>query len=225
MKRRELISGIKNNIKEVNADSRLSNRLIWFNFQSAAKLIMRQEADKKKLWASLKFESICIEMEEVSTNVCDCVYLPSDCTIYRSKYKIPEISEYSLGPIIQGVYSIDLSKKLFKSTPTTYQTKKSIRNNTTLYYFIYNGYLYSPNFSSKRLMVSALFDTSTVGLKCGELNSEASAVKCSIMDDDIGYPDYVIDIAKTMTEQKLLQTYKAIIEDTLNNKNPNIEAK
>jgi hypothetical protein len=45
------------------------------------------------------------------------------------------------------------------------------------------------------------------------------------MDDDISYPDYVIDIAKSMTEQKLLQTYKAIIEDTLNNKNPNIEAK
>src|SRR6188768_1243269 len=104
---RKLVSDTRGMHKLLSTDNLLTDRLIASEIRNVSNLLVKRETNLRKLWAtSTIFTSIpCLELVEVPISEC-CDYV-DDCTIARSKYKLPRISEGNYQYVIQGVWSIN----------------------------------------------------------------------------------------------------------------------
>ena len=104
---RKLVSDVRSMHKLLSTDNLITDRAIASELKNNALLLIKRETNLRKLWATdTIFTTIpCLEMIEVSISEC-CDYV-DDCTISRSKYKLPRIGEGNYQYLIQGVYSIN----------------------------------------------------------------------------------------------------------------------
>jgi len=189
MTRGEAISRLRNAIREVNADSLFSNRYLWNMFETNSKVLLKQEAERGRVYSlSNIWTTICVEMESVSPIVCNCIYLPYDCMVARSKYKLPQLVEYSGGFIYRFIATPDLSKEFILVTPYQYSVKSKIKHGLDRYAFIHDGYLYTPKHDYPLLSISGVFIGDTSRFNC----SPTSTVGCkSALQQPTGLPDYL----------------------------------
>ena len=147
---RKLVSDIRGMHKLLSTDELITDRVIASEIRNNTLLLVKRETNLRKLWAtSTLFTTIpCLEMVEVPISEC-CEYA-DPCTIARSRFKLPRISEGNYQYLIQGVYSINamsgVGKKLKEITINRYINllKLPIIKNEE-YYWIMNGYLYVSN--------------------------------------------------------------------------------
>lgn len=195
--KRELISRLRSSLNEVNADTHFTNRYLWSELWSAAKTVIKQDADySRRLYnqAGL-WQSICVKMEPVSPILCTCLAIPLDCVLYRSTYKLPKILESSFGFVYRFIASPDLSVKFTLVTPYDYDRKSKIKYNKEKYAFIHDGYLWSPNAQFPLLNLSGIFEDATLNLpefNCDTPVDTTSDCNCnSLLDTSSGIPDYL----------------------------------
>lgn len=220
MNRKEVISRLRNSIKEVNSDSLYSNRYLWNVFWTNAQTLLKQESDRARLYSQSDiWETICIPMDSVSPILCTCLSLPMDCVVYRSRFKLPNIVEGSFGKIYRVISSPDLSQKLTLVTPYQYDLKQT-KYNREKYVFIHDGYLWAPNTSWPYIMMVAIFE-GEIGkeFKCNQ--EETTTNDCgSLLYLTAGVPQYLIQPAIQMSLQELGAS-KQLISDENPNDNPN----
>lgn len=222
MTRQEVVSRLRNSIKEVNADTKYTNRYLWNVFWTNGQLLLKQESDRPKLYyQSTIWKTICIKMDKVSPLLCDCLQLPMDCVVYRSKFKIPKIVEGAFGLIYRFISSADMSNKITLVTPYQYQLKQS-KYNKEKYGFIHDGYLWCPNTKWSHIIMSAIFEEEiTNEFKCDCDEEETTQTNCgSLLYLDSSLPDYLIQPAIQMSLQEL-GVSKGLIQDELSNVNTN----
>lgn len=213
MTNRELIGRVRSTIKEHNADSVLYNKHIYNLLLTNSALLIKREADKKSIYMmSNIWKTVCVEMIPVNPIVCKCVKLPIDCTIYRSKEKLPPFFETNFGPLYKSITTIDNSINIDLTTPYQYNLKVKIKYNKAKYAFIEDGYLYTPNSSYPWLKIVGLFKEE--GNNC----DESKVVKCSKLDQEFPCPDYLLQPVIEMT-LKELGYFKQINYDHVENKN------
>ena len=214
----EITSRLRNILKDQFGDSRYSNRYLWNVFLTASKYLIKQDADKSRIYNQTDlWQSICIKLEEVPTAICNCYCLLFDKTVYRSVDKLPKILESSDGLIYRFISSPDMSKQFTLVTPYQYQVKSRIKYNKELYVFTHDGYLYSPSVSYPLLVISAVFEDDVSHLSCGSQVTVSGSCG-SILDTKISLPDYLIDAAIKMSLQELGAS-KAIVTDEAPNQN------
>ena len=104
---RKLVSDIRGTHRILSTDSMITDRVIASEIRNASLLLIKRETNLRKLWATDSiFTTIpCLEMVEVP--ISECSDYVDDCTIARSKFKIPRIAEGNYQYVIQGVYSIN----------------------------------------------------------------------------------------------------------------------
>lgn len=104
---REDISQIKDLFKEINADSRLTNKQVFSLLEKHTAMFIYRESNKLNILNnSTLFQEIkCIPV--IQAPAFECADIDLNCTIYRTKYKLPSIFEDGAGPIIASVSSID----------------------------------------------------------------------------------------------------------------------
>ena len=104
---RKLVSDVRSVHKILSTDSLITDRAIASEIRNNALLLIKRETNLRKLWATdTLFTTIpCLEMIEVSISEC-CNYV-DECSIARTKFKLPRISEGNYQYVIQGVYSIN----------------------------------------------------------------------------------------------------------------------
>ena len=104
---RKLVSDVRSTHKLLSTDSLITDRAILSEVRNNSLLLIKRETNLRKLWATdTLFTTIpCLEMCEVPLSEC-CNYV-DECTIARSKEKLPRISEGNYQYVIQGVYSIN----------------------------------------------------------------------------------------------------------------------
>jgi len=192
--KKEVIARFRNAIKEVTADSVYTDRYLWNIFSTAAKQFIRNSIDKGLIYSQNNiWESLCLKMVPVSSLLCNCVYLPYDCIVYRSKDRLPKFIESSSGMAYRFIATPDLSVQLTLVTPFAYQVKSKIKYNRESYVFIHDGYLYSPSVQYPQLIVSALFEGDVARLDCSYKETE---LQCGHELDTKSYiPDYLEDYA------------------------------
>lgn len=219
MNRQEMISRIRNTIKEVHADSEYSNRYLWNLIVSSAKKLIREDADRGRIFKQASiWETICIEMEPVSSLICNCRYLPYNCIVYRSKNKLPDFLEYSAGVVYRFIATPDLSKEMVLVSPYQYSVKKNIKYNKEKYAFIHDGYLYTPNTNYPLLSMSSLFLEDVSLFKC---DSSIDTSACgSVLTLNLPLPDYLEDNCVKIVLQELGFS-KQIVSDQHPNSNEN----
>src|SRR6478736_7196130 len=101
------ISTVRSSHKLLGTDSIITDRAILAELRSSTILLVKRETDKRKLWVTdTLFQSLpCLEMKEVS--ISECCEFVDDCTISRSKFKLPRMSEGNYQYLIQGAWSIN----------------------------------------------------------------------------------------------------------------------
>ena len=104
---RKLVSDVRSVHKILSTDSLITDRAIASEIRNNALLLIKRETNLRKLWATdTLFTTIpCLEMVEVPISEC-CNYV-DECSIARTKFKLPRVSEGNYQYVIQGVYSFN----------------------------------------------------------------------------------------------------------------------
>jgi hypothetical protein len=181
-------------------------------------LLIKRETNLRKLWATdTVFTTIpCLEMVEVSISEC-CDYV-DPCSVSRTRFKLPRITEGNYQYVIQGVYSINAmsgqGKKLKEITINRYVNllKLPIIKNEE-YYWISNGYLYVNNPLLKAIRLVALFEEDVPNeimypeCGCGTPSYTPEQLCINPLDKESPVPGYLEKQVLELTSQKLLATY------------------
>jgi hypothetical protein len=110
------------------------------------------------------------ELIEVDKIEADCLGIKTDCTIKRTRNKIPSTFEGYWGPLIRAVTSLDGEEEILPTNPRQYVRKSSspsFKYNKNKYYWFLNGYLYFPDLEWDGIKIDAAFEFKS---ECGELN-------------------------------------------------------
>jgi hypothetical protein len=215
---RKLVSDIRGMHKILSTDALITDRVILSEIKTQSLLLIKRETNLRKLWATdTLFTTIpCLEMIEVPISEC-CSYV-DPCSIARTRFKLPKISEGNYQYVIQGVYSIDAmsgtGNKLKEITVNRYINllKLPIIKNQH-YYWITNEYLYvsSPLVQAVRLV--AFFEEDVPNeimypeCGCGDITNSLENICTNPLDRDVHIPGYLIKQVLSEVSNKLLQTY------------------
>jgi hypothetical protein len=221
---RKLVSDVRSVHKILSTDALITDRAIASEIRNNSLLLIKRETNLRKLWSTdTLFTTIpCLEMVEVPISEC-CNYV-DECTIARTKFKLPRISEGNYQYVIQGVYSINamsgLGKKLKETTINRYiNLLKLPVIKKEEYFWIANGYLYINNPMIKSIRFVALFeedvDNEIMYPECGCGNQENSLEEIckNPLDKEFSLPGYLEKDVLDLTSKKLLQTYFNIPQD------------
>ena len=221
---RKLVSDVRSLHKLLSTDSLITDRAIYSEIRNNTLLLVKRETNLRKLWATdTLFTTIpCLEMIEVSISEC-CDYV-DPCSVGRSKYKIPRISEGNYQYVIQGVYSINAmngrGSKLKEITINRYiNLLKLPIIKKEQYFWISNGYLYVNNPLLQAIRLVAFFEEDVTNdimyPECGCGTAEVSVEDwCkNPLDKEFALPGYLEKQVLELTSQKLLNTYFRIKTD------------
>ena len=223
---RKLVSDVRAMHKLLSIDSMITDRAIMSEVKNNAFLLIKRETNLRKLWATdTVFTTIpCMELIEVPISEC-CDYV-DPCSVARTKYKLPRITEGNYQYLIQGVYSINImsgqGKKLKETTINRYVNLLRlpvIKNEE--YYWITNGYLYVNNPLLKGIRLVALFEEDVPNeimyspCACGSDYTDEQLCM-NPLDRNSPVPGYLEKQVLELTSQKLLSTYFQIKTDITN---------
>jgi len=168
----DIVSRLRNIVKATNEDAFLTDRFIYSLVLKYAHLFIKRDKQIQSVLAySALIQSIpCLELIEVD-KVSDrcCAGIKSNCTIMRSKERIPDIIESTNGPLFRSISSLDNSTEFTLTTPTTYISSSkttTFKYNTTKYYSYVDGYLYFPNVNFEYVKVEGLFEKDLSDVFC-----------------------------------------------------------
>jgi hypothetical protein len=221
---RKLVSDVRGMHKLLSTDELITDRVIASEIKNNALLLIKRETNLRKLWATATlFTTIpCLEMCEVPISEC-CDYV-DECTVARSRYKLPRIAEGNYQYLIQGVYSINAmggtGKKLKEITINRYVNllKLPIIKKEE-YYWIMNDYLYISNPLLQAIRIAALFEDDVPNevmypeCDCGTPQVSDETWCTNPLDKQYGLPGYLEKQFLEFTSQKLLSTYFAVKTD------------
>lgn len=234
---RKLVSDVRSMHKLLSTDGLITDRAIASEVKNNSILLIKRETNLRKLWATATlFTTIpCLEMIEVPISEC-CDY-QDPCSIARTKYKIPRISEGNYQYLIQGVYSINamggLGTKLKEITINRYTNLLKLPIiKKEQYYWIMNDYLYVNNQMLKAIRLSACFEQDVPNeimypeSGCGGCAPTDADWCLNPLDKPYSLPGYLEKQVLELTSQKLLSTYfqlkTDITDDGLDGQAPNV---
>ena len=233
---RKLVSDVRSMHKMLSTDSLITDRVIASEVRNNSIMLIKRETNLRKLWAtSTLFTTIpCLEMMQVPISEC-CDY-QDPCTVARTKYKIPRISEGNYQYLIQGVYSINAmggtGTRLKEITINRYTNliKLPIIKNES-YYWILNDYLYISNPLLQSIRLSACFEDEVPNeimypdAGCGNCQPTNEDWCMNPLDKQFSLPGYLEKQVLELVSQKLLATYFRIktdmTEDGIDGQAPN----
>lgn len=233
---RYLVSSVRGRHKLISGDNRINDRVILSQIRENALLLIKRETNLRKLWATdTIFTTIpCLEMKEVS--ISECASYVDECTIARSVYKLPKITEGNYQYVIQGVYSINVmggkGKKIKEISINRYINllKLPVIKNEE-YFWVSNGYLYVTNPFIKAVRIVALFEQDIPNeilypdCNCG-INPSLEERCKNPLDKEFPLPGYLEKQVMDLVTRGLLQTYfnikTDISEEGLDGQAPNM---
>ena len=224
---RKLVSDARSMHKLLSTDNLITDRAVMSEIKNNAFLLIKRETNLRKLWATdTVFTTVpCLEMVEVPISEC-CDYA-DPCTVARTKFKLPRITEGNYQYVIQGVYSINAmsgqGKKLKEITINRYVNllKLPIIKKEE-YYWISNGYLYVNNPLLKAIRLVALFEEDVPNeimypeCGCGTPDYTTEQLCVNPLDKESPVPGYLEKQVLELTSQKLLSTYFKLKTDITN---------
>ncbi len=232
---RKLVSDVRSLHKLLSSDARITDRVIYSEIRNNTFLLVKRELNLRKLWQTdTIFTTLpCFQMVEVPISEC-CDYV-SDCTISRSKYKLPRILEGNYQYGIQGVYSINAlggkSKKLKEITINRYLNLLKLPIiKKEVYYMIVNDYLYVTNPLTQAVRMAAFFEEDIPNeilfpeCDCGK-DYPLDEICKNPLDREFPLPGYLEKQVLDLTSQKLLNTYMRLkidqTSDQVDGQSPN----
>lgn len=198
----DVISRIRSQVKGTRQDALLTDRVIYSFVNKHAKWLMKREDSRNKLMAysgviqTLDF----VELIEVDKVEACCTGVSSDCTIKRTKLKMPLFMQGYWGPLIRTVASLDGSEEMQPTVPSQYAAmskSKNFKYNKTKYYWYLDDYIYFPNLEWDAVRIEGIFEDDISNFTC----EEDSCVVRS--DQSFNVPDYLLGELESKVFQDL----------------------
>ena len=223
---REILSSIKKGVKEVHADSRLTNKYVYTVLKGWIKSILSRDSDAFRLTnrASIYQVLKCVPVIEAPA-IDPCCGLRTRCKVWRTRDRLPDMIEDSIGPKITLVAPVDgLVKMSGSNSSLTVVLAKDIRRrldnpwskNNKEGYAVYNdGYLYFPDREWRMVVVEAIFLEEVVS-PC-----EGGEGCKKYLDKKLFIPERQLQEAMNKTIEQIVNVYKRSREQQLIDKNEN----
>ena len=214
------ISRIRNTVKFTTADARVTDRYIYLLMTKNRDFVVKRDRLSKLIYQDDLFQTKAYE-ELIEVDTVEACGIQSNCTIKRTKHKLPKIIEGDYGVIIRAVTSLDGTQKINETTSSSFQRK--LRKSTYKYskekYFWYkNQYLYFPDMPWDAVMTDAYYEDN-VDNDCEDCVKEGCPAK---YDDLFRIPDYLVSSMDELILKELGFNIQ-IPFDTFENKNENIK--
>lgn len=214
-------------LQEQNVDSNFSNQFLYNALMNQGKWLVKREISAGRIYRNNSFFQTlpCQEIIEVST-IDSCCPVKTNCKIYRTKYKLPEMWVDTNGPVIRSVSSIDGTTDFFYTDPITWQSK---RNNPyqqmidTKYSFPGDGYLWIPEVNPHFVNINGFFtdDIDLLDIKpCSPDCSDKKKECVRFLDTKFMVPDWLHAEMMAKAFQLMFPT-KQLPEDVQPDKNTN----
>ena len=224
LKKRELISQVKNQLRMVNADYKISNKFIWLIIDKHVRWLIKREGEKMRLVKNqFLFQTLkCVEVEEAPA-IDDCCGIRSRCTVHRTKYKLPKLYEDGYGVVIKSVYTLDGSQEFQPISIQQYIRKLENPNSKydkALYYYYNNGWLYFPKSKIKMVMVKGYFEEDIAKYNHCD-NNDIDPCKTKL-DEQLNLPDYLLGELLEHVVKDLIVTRQVQPDEAINKNEKNI---
>lgn len=208
----ESISRVRMIIKATKEDAFITDRNIYSLISKYAKALIRRQDNERKL---MNYDSLFeplpfVELISVSKIEAECVNVKSNCTIQRTKLKLPKVFDGSKGPLFRNVFSIDGSFALTQTTSLGYisiKNSKTFKYNTAQYYWYQNGYLFFPDSQLEGVIVEAMWEDLLDGF-CNPNNKSCMKMQ----EKRLSVPDYLFAEIEQMVEQEFMNTARLPID-------------
>jgi hypothetical protein len=186
----DVLSRIRSQIKGVKQDAFITDRMLYSFVSKHAKWLMKREDSKNRL---MSFSGVVqtmdlVELVEVDKVEACCTGIKSDCTIKRTKDKLPIFLQGYYGPLIRSVTSLDGSEELQPIIPSSYlniANSKNSKYNKAKYFWYLNDYLYFPNLEWDAIRIEGIFEDDISRWTCEEDSCKLR------QDDSFNVPDYL----------------------------------
>lgn len=223
----EFVSDVKNSVRALTKDDRISKRYIHSLSKDYTSYLLSQRNLSDILRdTSIFTEVTCVEMVRVKSDVCDIAEFRKCDKVMKSHCKLPELYNSTIGPLIISVTNItgEVEYQPLR-TPADYSNSKKRKFQTaSKYFYISNGYLYLLGSTSERVTVNALFSDSLQAKRFSACD-DSIGVCDSALDQKIVIPNKYISTVKDQVLQHLLKSFKVIPVDELPNLDTNQKTK
>ena len=187
----DVLSRIRSQVKGVRQDALLTDRVIYSFVNKHSKWLLKREDSKNRI---LSFSGVLqtmdfVELTEVDKVEASCTGLKSDCTIKRTKNKMPVFMQGYWGPLIRTVASLDGSEELQPTNPSSYiamSKSKNFKYNKTKYYWYLDDYIYFPDLEWDAVRIEGIFEDDISAFTC---EADSCIVKS---DQSFNVPDYLL---------------------------------
>ena len=203
----DIVSRIRIHVKGIKQDAFITDRMIYTFVLKHAKWLMKREDGKNKL---LAFSSVIqtmdyVELVEVDRVEACCTGIKSDCTIKRTKEKLPVFLQGYFGPLVRTIASLDGSEELQPILPTIYASlskSKNFRFNKTKYYWFIDEYIYFPNLEWEAVRIEGIFENDISVFTCEEDNCKTR------QEQSFNVPDYLLAEIEAQVFKDLMGIYQ-----------------
>lgn len=203
----DVISRVRNQIKAVNHDSFVTDRMIYSFLIKNAKWLMRREDRSNKLmtFASAIQTMDFVELIDVDKVEACCTGIKSNCKIKRTKDKLPIFMQGYYGPLIRSITSLDGSERVQPINPVSYiplANSKNFKYNKYKYFWYLNDYLYFPDLEWDAVRIEGIFEDDISRWTCEEDNCKQR------QDQNFNIPDYLFAELETMALKDFMAMYQ-----------------
>lgn len=203
----DVCSRIRTRLKGKRQDPLLTDRTIYSVVNKHAKWLMKREDSRNKLMAySGVLQTLdYVELVEVDKVEACCTGLKSDCTIKRTKQKLPVFMQGYYGPLIRTVASLDGSEELQPTVPSSYlamSRSKNFKYNKTRYFWYIDDYIYFPDIEWEAVRIEGIFEDDISDWTC-----EADSCK-QRSEQTFNVPDYLLG----ELEERVFQEFAGMMQ-------------
>lgn len=224
MTKRSAIETFRQELRERNADSKLSNQFLYTELLKQAKWLIKRETSAGHIYTNNSFFQTLSCVEVIETSPIDkCCPVKTKCKIYRTKNKLPEAWIDNDGAILRSISSVDGSTDFFYTTSSTWIAKKSDpyqKMGKIKYAFFEDNYLWFPEHNPHRVTISGYFvDNVHIIDDCEDCKDKKDCIR--FLDTEFLIPSYLEAEMYSKALQQILASTMKIQEDEDINKNTN----
>lgn len=221
--KRQVIESLRNKLRERNADSNYSNQFLYRVLLEHSKWLIKRDISNGRIYSNTFFfrPLKCQKVIEVSLTD-PCCPIKTNCKIYRTKNKIPDIWIDNNGPIIKHVSSVDSPSvgttdfQLISST--LWQNKRNDpyqKMSGQLYSFYSDGYIWFPEVNPHLVTILGFWMDDVSNL------NECEKKECvRYLDTEFMIPHWLEAEMFAKALEQLAGISKRLPEDNEINKNP-----
>jgi hypothetical protein len=223
MTKREAINLFRKELQERNADSEYTNKDLYANLLSQAKWLIKREVSAGRIYRNTGFFQTLRAMDviEVSTIPAH-LSIPTNCRIYRTRDKLPEMWMDNDGPVVKRVTSLDGSTSFQITTPTAWEDISKDpyeKYSSTKYTFFSDGYFWFPkdNPHKANFEIFPVDDIILMKPTCKDCDDDSECIR--FLDTKFLIPDWIEAEMYSKALQALFPS-KQMQDDNDINKNP-----